>query len=50
MIKAIHIDNETQNLLMLQIDNKKRKLEDVVGEWIASNQAMWKPWVDAAKM
>ena len=50
VIKAIHIDNETQNLLMLQIDNKKRKLEEVIGEWIASNQTMWKPWVDAAKM
>ncbi len=50
VVEAVSIDNETQNLMMLEIDNKGRKLEEVVAEWIANNEASWKPWVDAAKM
>ncbi len=50
LVEAISIDNETQNLMMLEIDNKGRKLEEVVAEWVAANEATWKPWVDAAKM
>lgn len=50
LVEAMSIDNETQNLLMLEIDNKGRKLDEVVGEWIANNEAAWQPWVDAAKM
>ena len=34
---------------MLEIDNKKRDLEEVVAEWIAANEATWSPWVEAAK-
>ncbi len=49
LVEKVSIDNETQNLMMLEIDNKKRKLEEVVGEWISKNEAVWKPWVDAAK-
>ena len=36
------LDNESQNLMMLEIDNKGRKLEEVVAEWIANNEATWK--------
>ena len=50
LVEKMSIDNETQNLMMLEIDNKKRKLEEVVAEWIGKNEATWKPWVDAAKM
>ena len=50
LVQALSLDNETQNLMMLEIDNKGRKLEEVVAEWVAANEATWKPWVDAAKM
>lgn len=50
LVDAMALDNESQNLMMLEIDNKGRKLEEVVAEWIANNEATWKPWVDAAKM
>ena len=50
LVDAMSIDNETQNLMMLEIDSKGRKLEEVVAEWIGNNEASWKPWVDAAKM
>ena len=49
LLEEISIDNTTQNALMLEIDNKKRDLDEVVAEWIAANEATWSPWLDAAK-
>lgn len=49
LVEMMSLDNETQNLMMLEIDNKKRKLEEVVAEWVNANEAKWKPWVEAAK-
>ena len=49
LLELVSIDNNTQNALMLEIDNKKRDLEEVVAGWIAANEATWSPWVDAAK-
>ena len=49
LYKAMKIDNDTQNRLMLEIDQKGRKLETVVAEWIDANEATWGPWVKAAK-
>ena len=34
---------------MLEIDNKKRDLDEVIAEWIEANEATWSPWLDAAK-
>lgn len=48
LFQAMSIDNDTQNTLMLEIDQKGRALEEVVAEWIAANEATWTPWVDAA--
>ncbi len=50
LMQELTIDNDTMNSLMLEVDNKKRKLEDVIAEWVDGNEATWKPWVDAAKM
>ncbi|MEM1198635.1 MAG: ABC transporter substrate-binding protein [Pseudomonadota bacterium] len=49
LVEMMNLDNNTQNLMMLEIDNKKRKLEEVVAEWVSANEATWKPWVEAAK-
>ncbi len=49
LVEMMSLDNNTQNLMMLEIDNKKRKLEEVVAEWVSANEATWKPWVEAAK-
>ena len=49
IMQALKIDNATQNELLLEIDQKKRPLEEVIAEWMAGNEATWKPWVDAAK-
>ena len=48
LVEAIKIDNETQNKMMLEIDNKGGKLEDVVAQWLKDNEATWKPWIDGA--
>lgn len=50
LMQELTIDNDTMNSLMLEVDNKKRKLEDVIAEWVDGNEATWKPWVDAAKL
>ena len=49
LYKAMSIDNNTMNTLMLEVDNKGRKLETVVAEWIDANESTWSPWVKAAK-
>ncbi len=41
--------NDQQNPLIAEVDSKGRKLEEVVAEWLSNNEAIWKPWVDAAK-
>lgn len=47
LFTAMSIDNDTQNALMLEIDQKGRGLEEVIAEWVGANEATWKPWVDA---
>ncbi|MCY4220318.1 MAG: ABC transporter substrate-binding protein [Thiotrichales bacterium] len=49
LMEMVTVDNATQNTLMLEIDNKGRKLEEVVAEWVEANEATWSPWVEAAK-
>lgn len=48
MLQAFSLDNDTQNALMLEIDQKGRALEQVVAEWVDANQTVWQPWIDAA--
>ena len=48
IMNALTVDNATQNALLLEVDYNKRDLEDVVSEWMAANEATWRPWVDAA--
>ena len=35
--------------MMLRVDKNGENLDDVVKEWVDKNEAVWKPWVDAAK-
>lgn len=48
LIEQFQMSNDQQNPLILEVDSKGRKLEDVAAEWIKANEAIWKPWVDAA--
>lgn len=49
LIEVMSIDNDTQNALIREIDQKGRAIEEVIAEWIAANEAVWSPWVEAAK-
>jgi glycine betaine/proline transport system substrate-binding protein len=49
LLKNLKMDAEQQQEIMLRVDKKGEKLEDVVKEWVDKNEATWKPWVDAAK-
>jgi glycine betaine/proline transport system substrate-binding protein len=49
-LKNYRIRNETQIPLMKAVDVDGKKLEDVVKAWVDENEAVWKPWVDAAIM
>ncbi len=49
LIEGLTIDNDTQNALMLEVDNNKRDLEEVITEWVNANEATWQPWVAAAQ-
>jgi glycine betaine/proline transport system substrate-binding protein len=35
--------------MMLAVDKKGQDLDTVVKEWVDANEAVWKPWIDAAK-
>lgn len=47
IFEAITIDNDTQNALLLEVDQEGRDLEEVIAEWIDANEDVWSPWVEA---
>ena len=49
LMEMISIDNATQNAMIFEIVENKRSVEEVVAEWIDTNEAAWGPWVEAAK-
>lgn len=48
MLTDLQITNTDENAAILEIDNKGRDLDEVVAEWIANNEATWKPWIESA--
>lgn len=47
-LEQMTMSAEEQQKMMLAIDQKGEKLEDVVSAWVDANEATWKPWMDAA--
>ncbi len=47
--EQMNLTNDIQNALILEVDQKGREIEEVISEWMAANQDMWQPWIDAAK-
>ena len=45
-INAFHVDNEEMGEMIAAVDLEGRKLEDVVAEWMASNEDRWSGWID----
>ncbi len=49
LIEMMSIDNAAQNNMMLEIDNNKREIDEVVAQWLAASPSTWQPWVEAAQ-
>ena len=45
LIKNQHLTNSQQAVMIYEIDVKKRDLDEVVGEWMAVNQNIWRKWL-----
>ncbi len=45
LIKNMNLTNSEQAKMIYQVDVKKRKLDEVVREWMSQNEAIWKAWV-----
>ncbi|TPM24837.1 ABC transporter substrate-binding protein [Mesorhizobium sp. B2-3-5] len=48
-LKAFKMDATEQQKMMLAVDKQGKDLDAVVKDWLDKNEAVWKPWVDAAK-
>ena len=46
--EQMQMTNEVQNVLILEVDQKGREIEEVMSEWMAANKDVWQPWIDAA--
>ena len=49
LLKAYTLRNEDQIPMMNAVDQEGKKLEEVVMQWVESNEAIWQPWVESAK-
>ncbi|MBE2278239.1 MAG: ABC transporter substrate-binding protein [Rhodobacteraceae bacterium] len=39
------LTNDEQNVMINEVDQKGRPLDEVVAEWVAANEAKWTPWI-----
>ncbi|MDE0310504.1 MAG: ABC transporter substrate-binding protein [Acidiferrobacterales bacterium] len=42
------LTNAVQNELIYEVDQNNRPIEEVMSEWMAANESMWRPWIEAA--
>jgi len=49
VVEQMALTNRVQNALILEVDQNGRDVEEVVDEWMAANESIWRPWIDAAK-
>ncbi len=47
-LKAYTMKNEWQGPMAMAIETEGKKPEEVAKQWVDRNEAIWKPWVDAA--
>jgi glycine betaine/proline transport system substrate-binding protein len=48
LLEALSVSLEDDIALMYAIDHEDRDLSEATDEWIANNEAVWQPWVNAA--
>ncbi|TDK51433.1 ABC transporter substrate-binding protein [Antarcticimicrobium luteum] len=47
--EAFQMDNASQNKMILKVDQQGMSVEEVAAGWIAENETIWTPWIEAAK-
>ncbi len=47
-LSAFQMTNEWQGPMAMAVETENREPADVAKEWVDQNEAIWKPWVDAA--
>ncbi len=47
LIENMTLTNAQQAEMIHEVEVKKRKLDDVVWEWLSSNQGVWQKWIPA---
>ena len=48
ILKAFQVNTDDQQKMMLEIDKAGEPIDKAAAAWIANNESVWKPWVDAA--
>ena len=48
MVSNFKLTNEDENWAIFEVDNNGRDVEDVAKEWLKTNEALWRPWIEAA--
>lgn len=44
-IKAFNINNDEMGAMITKVDLEGKKVSDVVGEWMSTNEARWSEWI-----
>ena len=48
LIKNMNLTNAQQATMIYEVDVKKRKVDEVVKEWMKNNENVWKAWIPPA--
>jgi glycine betaine/proline transport system substrate-binding protein len=48
LVNNFKLTNADENWAIFEVDNNGRDVKDVAKEWLATNEARWKPWIEAA--
>lgn len=49
LLEDFQMSAEEQQKMMLKVDKEGEDLREVVGEWVAANEELWQPWIEAAR-
>ncbi len=48
VLEQFSLDGKEQSAMVVEIDQQGRDMDAVVGEWMNTHEAVWKPWVQAS--
>ena len=48
MLSALTLTNADENAAILAVDTQGARVEDIAADWVAKNEATWRPWIEQA--